>query len=97
MNNFVKLALENGGTIKPLLTDSQDLFGFFYHKLKIWFILVLKGGNFVFPLFVENIFKPTWRDDETWINKKCRNEILEWWFYTSFDSSSRRTKGTINY
>ena len=37
------------------------------------------GGNFVFPLFVENIFKPTWRDDDTWINKKCRNEILEWW------------------
>ena len=27
MNNFVKLALENGGTIKPLLTDSKDLSG----------------------------------------------------------------------
>ena len=25
--NFVKLALGNGGVIKPLLTDSQDLSG----------------------------------------------------------------------
>lgn len=27
MNNFVKLALDNGGTIKPLLIDSKDLSG----------------------------------------------------------------------
>jgi len=27
MNNFVKLALENGGAIKPLLIDSKDLVG----------------------------------------------------------------------
>ena len=27
MNNFVKLALENGGTIKPLLINSEDLSG----------------------------------------------------------------------
>jgi hypothetical protein len=38
-----------------------------------------EGGNYSFPLFVETIFKPTWRSNDTEINQKCRNEILDWW------------------
>ena len=71
--------LEYKGTDKEFRENEYSSFWFLLPQVENMVYSSFGGGNFVFPLFVENIFEPTWRNDETWINRKCRNEILEWW------------------
>ena len=71
--------LEYKGIDKEFRENESSSFWFLLPQVENMVYSSFGGGNFVFPLFVENIFEPTWRDDDTWINKKCRNEILEWW------------------
>jgi FkbM family methyltransferase len=71
--------LEYKGTDKEFRENEYSSFWFLLPQVENMVYSSFGGGNFVFPLFVENIFEPTWRNDENWINRKCRNEILEWW------------------
>jgi len=76
-NDYIHL--EYKGNDKEFRENEYSSFWFLTPHSENMVYSFFEGANYVFPLFVENIFKPTWRDDETWINQKCRNEILEWW------------------
>lgn len=75
--------LEYKGTDKKIRERERDSFWFLLPQSEnivySYFGDGISTNNYSFPLFVESIFKPTWRDNDTQINKKCRNEILTWW------------------
>lgn len=71
--------LEYKGTDKKFREKEKDSFWFLLPQIENMIYSYFEGGHYTFPLFVENIFEPTWRDDGNWINKKCRDEIIDWW------------------
>ena len=71
--------LEYKGTDKEFRENEYSSFWFLLPQVENMVYSNFGGGNFVFPLFVENIFKSTWHDNGNSFNEKCRNEILEWW------------------
>ena len=78
-NDYIHL--EYKGNDKEFRENEYSSFWFLLPQVENMVYSFFEGGNYVFPLFVENVsFNSTWSGgDDNWLNRYSHDEIINWW------------------
>jgi hypothetical protein len=78
-NDYIHL--EYKGNDKEFRENEYSSFWFLLPQVENMVYSFFEGGNYVFPLFVENVsFNSTWSGTtDNWLNRYSHDEIMNWW------------------